>query len=212
MLDLNFMTILKMLPNLLLAFTVHEVAHTYTAYLLGDSTAKHQGRLTFNPLTHIDPLGFLALLIAGFGWAKPVQFDPRNFKEPKRDQILVAMAGPLSNLLLSCVFLLIIKSVYTLFPYGGGEDVQVALELLVYGIYMNLGLFVFNLLPIPPLDGSHLYMPFLEQKRPELHWKLRNSGFSIVLLIIIAEELLGVNLLPLGAVIDGIIMQMFKIL
>ncbi len=153
----NLSTLLVSIPAILLCLTVHEMAHGYAAYLLGDATAKHDGRLSFNPLRHIDPIGFLCLLVAGFGWAKPVMVDPRNFKKPRRDMAIVAAAGPLSNFLLA--FLLTI--LWLALSLSSNGVLLVAAQFFAVAASMSIGLGVFNLIPIPPLDGSKVLLPVL---------------------------------------------------
>ncbi len=154
---------LLMLPVILLSLSVHELAHGWTSYRLGDSTAKYMGRLSLNPLRHIDPLGFLALLFFHVGWAKPVMVDPRYFKNPKRDMALVSLAGPLSNFLLAFLAAFVYEAMAHFLP-GSGTVIEI-LKLLVYLLLItNLGLGVFNLIPIPPLDGSKILYAFLPDR------------------------------------------------
>ena len=153
----NLSTLLVSIPAILLCLTVHEMAHGYAAYLLGDAKAKHDGRLSFNPLRHIDPIGFLCLLVAGFGWAKPVMVDPRNFKKPRRDMAIVAAAGPLSKFLLA--FLLTI--LWLALSLSSNGVLLAAAQFFAVAASMSIGLGVFNLIPIPPLDGSKVLLPVL---------------------------------------------------
>ncbi len=149
----------------LFAISVHEMCHGYAAYLLGDKTAKSMGRLSFNPLRHIDPIGALCLLVFGFGWAKPVIVNPMYFKKPKRDMTIVAAAGPVSNFLIALVAMLGLK---LLLLTGIGLKstmlVYYVLQFFTTVIMMNIGLCVFNLLPIPPLDGSKIFLPLLPER------------------------------------------------
>lgn len=146
----------------LIALTVHEFSHGYAAYKLGDPTARSLGRLTLNPVKHIDPIGALCMVFFRFGWAKPVPINPRYFKKPKRDFALTALAGPLSNLLLAFVFgliyLLTLKGFSSVFFESElSYRLAVNLTLFIYIFHaVNLGLAVFNLIPVPPLDGSRL--------------------------------------------------------
>ena len=136
------------IPVLLLAITVHEYAHGRAALWLGDPTAKQMGRLTLNPLPHIDPFGAICLFLFNFGWAKPVPVDPRYFRNIRRDVIIMSLCGPLSNIALAFLAGMLIR--FFLMPW---EIYQMT---LIYLLLMNLGLGIFNLLPIPPLDGSHI--------------------------------------------------------
>ncbi len=169
------LSMLLSLPIILLALSVHETAHGYAAYRLGDPTAKNMGRLTLNPFKHFHPLGFLCMLLCGFGWAKPVPINPRYFKNPKRDMALSALAGPLSNLLLAILFALLLRLEYTIFSHTGIPS-QFAYNLFVFletfcilGINLNITLAVFNLIPCPPLDGSRIFLSFLP---PDLYFKV----------------------------------------
>ena len=136
----------------LLCITVHEMCHGLMAYKLGDNTAATQGRLSLNPLRHIDPMGLLMLVVFKFGWARPVSVDMRNFRHPKRDMALTALAGPVSNVLLACV-VLFLRGMLTRALLGSAAGLKV-LELLDLTAYLSVCLGIFNLIPIPPLDGS----------------------------------------------------------
>ncbi|MGM9925835.1 MAG: site-2 protease family protein [Bacillus sp. (in: firmicutes)] len=138
--------------SLLIAFTVHEFAHAYVAYKFGDPTAKEQGRLTLNPKEHIDPLGTLLILIAGFGWARPVPVTRNNFKNPRLAGVLVSLAGPLSNLLIAAIA----YAVWYGLLGAGVQPAQYVYQFMNQLIGLNILLFVFNLLPIPPLDGYRI--------------------------------------------------------
>lgn len=144
---------------LVTALPVHECAHAYVASRLGDNTARDRGRLTLNPFVHLDLLGSLLLIFAGFGWAKPVPIDPRNFEHPRRDMALSALAGPISNFLYAFLLLLLVKILgYTVdipaLRYV--SQFAVLMDILLSMVLVNLYLFVFNFLPIPPLDGSKI--------------------------------------------------------
>ncbi len=151
--------------SVLLAISVHEMCHGYGAYFLGDKTAKSMGRLSLNPLRHLDPVGAICLMLFGFGWAKPVVVNPMYFKKPKRDMALVSLAGPLSNFVLAFLALLIYKLLtLTTFLYGGGLLAEIVVKLLSNIVWLNIGLGVFNLLPVPPLDGSKIFLPLLPSR------------------------------------------------
>lgn len=174
------------LPVFLLVLSVHEAAHAGAAYLLGDDTAKRMGRLSLNPLVHIDPVGLLCLLVFRIGWAKPVIFDHRNFKRPKLYSVLTAYAGPASNFLLALVAMVCWK----FFPITH-VSVGVAttfMQLFEAIAYVSVMLGVFNLLPIPPLDGSHVLMVLLIDRFPKvIFWLYRYSILFLLCLFILPQ-------------------------
>ncbi len=157
-------TMLLRLPIVFLAITVHECAHGYVAYLLGDRTAKMYGRLTLNPLHHMDIMGVLCMVLFGFGWAKPVPVNPQYFKNPKGGMSLVGLAGPLSNFLMAAIFSVLYGLLARFFPTSGSFVVEIFSNLLAVGIMLNIGLGIFNLIPIPPLDGSKILAYFLPNR------------------------------------------------
>ncbi len=172
------------IPVFLLALTIHEFAHGWLANRLGDSTARLQGRLTLNPLAHLDPIGTLAIVLIGFGWARPVPVDPRQLRRPRRDMMLVAAAGPASNLILAtaCAFC------YRMIPWGAAGLGWAWLFLPVRatlrtGVWVNVILAVFNLLPIPPLDGSRVVSGFLPLRHAISYSRLEPYGFVIIFLL-----------------------------
>jgi Zn-dependent protease len=170
---------------LLLAFTFHEFAHAYVAYKFGDSTAKDQGRLTLNPIQHLDPVGTLFILIAGFGWARPVPVNRFHFKNPRLAGILVSAAGPLSNFLLAFVF----YGVLYLFVNLGYQAPPFLLDLINMIVYLNILLFFFNLLPFPPLDG---YRIIEDLSPPRIRSKLSQyEQYGVILFIILVITPLG---------------------
>lgn len=203
--------LLKSLPAVVIGLTVHELAHAYTAYKLGDMTARNDGRLTLNPLKHIDPLGFLLIIIAGFGWAKPVSFNPDNLKKRHRDEILISLAGPFSNLLLAILFLVIARVLF-IFPYFETPSGFAVINMLIIWSLINAGLFVFNLIPIPPLDGSHLYTTFLQKTNPQLLNTIYRYGTLGLLVIILIQANTKIEILPLAPLIKGIINFLISLL
>ncbi len=157
------------IPAALITLTLHEYFHGFAAYKLGDRTAMYEGRLTLNPLKHIDPVGAVCMILFKIGWAKPVPIDARYFKKPKRDMAITALAGPLSNLLLSFVSLfiyLLIGKITENTTFGGFPAMLVALLMYFFFVLhsVNLGIGIFNLIPIPPLDGSRILLAFLPTK------------------------------------------------
>lgn len=179
------MQVLASVLVVLIVLPLHEMAHGFVAYKLGDNTAKRQGRLTLNPLAHIDYLGAICLLLVGFGWADPVPVNPHNFKKPKRDMALVALAGPVSNLIAALVGgVLFWASTAWLMPLNTSLYYFVS-SFLSYYISVNIGLAVFNLIPLPPLDGSKILGAFL---KTETYVKMLSNErmLSSILLICIA--------------------------
>ena len=158
------------IPCVLLALTIHETAHGWVAYKLGDPTARNLGRLTLNPLKHLDPLGALCMLFFHFGWAKPVPINVRHFKKPRRDMALTALAGPLSNIFMGfigiflyCIFL----KIFMMQPNDSSFASRILIATLDFirtFFALNLSLAVFNFLPVPPLDGSRIFLVFLPPK------------------------------------------------
>jgi Zn-dependent protease len=187
----DFQSIILSAPAILFGLTIHEFSHGYVAWRLGDPTAKMAGRLTLNPLKHLDPIGTIALFIFRFGWAKPVPIDPRNFRHPTRDMAISSLAGPAANLLTAAVTGLILRMLI-LFHVGGFIAI-----LTSYFVLFNLILCFFNLIPIPPLDGSRLLYHLLPPNLAAGYARLERYGFLILIGIIFVGQLTGISLLSL---------------
>ena len=170
------------LPAIMIALTFHEYAHGKVADILGDSTPYYQGRLTLNPLPHIDWIGFFMLILFHFGWAKPVQVNPYNFKNvsPKQGMMLVSLAGPGMNILLAFLGMLAYKY---LLPFQGQEWAIMTINMIHPLIYINLILAAFNLIPLPPLDGSKIVAGLLPDSGAEMFYSLEPYGPLILLLL-----------------------------
>lgn len=207
------MYILAVTITVVLILPFHELAHGFIAYKLGDSTAKREGRLTLNPLYHIDYVGALCLLLVGFGWAKPVPVNMRNFKNPRRDMALVALAGPAANLIAALAGA-ILMAIFVIIGYKTDMNTNVydlILGFFEYYIQVNVGLAVFNLVPLPPLDGSKILGAFLPT---ELYVKQMEYEryLSIALLALlwlgIVDKVIGV---PTSLIVTGLYTLIFKI-
>ena len=176
-----------LIPAIFIGLTFHEFAHAFVAYKLGDQTPMLQGRVTLNPLAHIDLVGILCLFFVGFGWGQPVQIDPWAFKNRRRDEFLVSIAGVTMNFLLAFAFALIIKLILTItgdgWTYTGfGETIYM---MLFYVIYINLVLMIFNLIPVPPLDGFNIIAQIFNFGQSELYWKISRYGSWLLILIVV---------------------------
>ena len=168
----------------LIAIPFHESAHALASHLLGDDTAVRAGRLSMNPMHHFDPLGALCMLVGGVGWAKPVSINPYNYKNPKLGMALSAAAGPASNFLLAWVSMIL----YKLCWYSGlGDAVPMLTMFLYYMVAMNLSLAVFNLLPVPPLDGFNVVTEIFNLRNTSLYYTIYNNGFLILMLLILFD-------------------------
>jgi Zn-dependent protease len=194
--NFNLTQVLIFLPGIILGLTVHEYSHALVAHMCGDSTAKEQGRISLNPLKHIDPLGFIMLIVAGFGWAKPVQFNEQNLRNPKTDVIKIALAGPLSNAVIAMVLSIVFSLLSSAFPSYLTPVMRVVFEVLRSAIYLNWALFIFNLIPLPPLDGSHLLLSQFK-RFPALYNGLYKYGSFLLFGLIIASFVTKINFFPI---------------
>ena len=186
-----------LIPVLIFSLCFHEFLHAYTAYRLGDDTAYRNGRLTLNPLAHLDAIGSLMILFVGFGWAKPVPVNPGNFSNPRIDMIKVAFAGPASNLILAFLGGIIVR----LLNFSGVIIGDVLVQFLYFFMYINIALAVFNMLPVAPLDGSQIFGNLISKNNPELAYKLQYYGPKILLGLILIGivtpfSILGTIMIP----------------
>ena len=187
----GLISFLYFLPALLLSLSIHEFGHAITAYKLGDKSQKTLGRLTLSPFRHIDILGFTCIALFGFGWGKPVMVDDRNFKNKGRDNMLVALAGPMFNIVLAILLTLILKvltvtGVYNFVYYltlDSNSTGNIIAQILVYTIEFNVIFAVFNLIPVPPFDGSKVLYFFLPYKAK--NWMDNLEKYSIIILLIL---------------------------
>ncbi len=183
---LNFVQkFIVLVVPVLSAITFHEFAHGYVAYLFGDPTAKRAGRLTLNPIKHIDPIGMIALFLVKVGWARPVPVNPAFFFNRRLGLFFVALAGPLVNFLLALFFAAIFRILLSIEPHSFGT--YAFLKPLLYiceaGVLINIGFGIFNLIPIPPLDGSNIIISFLPDEIAQFYFKIGKFGFLILILL-----------------------------
>lgn len=181
---MSFEQIILGLPAILLAIAFHELGHAYVAHRLGDPTPKYQGRLTLNPLAHLDPLGAIMLLVFRVGWARPVMINPQYFKNRKQGTLLVSLAGPVANVILGWVFYNILKFATIYLPSGAFG--RALFLFLLANVQVNLGLAAFNLLPIPPLDGSHILAGLLPPRLAYQFSKLAPYGPFLLLILLVS--------------------------
>lgn len=202
---------LMIMPGILIGITVHEFAHAFVAYKLGDDTPKIQKRVSLNPIRHIDPIGIIALIFIGFGWGKPVEVNPYNFKNPRRDNFLTDIAGIVTNLIMAFLFAGVLKLLFTyqysLFMTDTGVTVFM---IIMYVIQINLVLMIFNLLPVPPLDGFGIATEIFDLRRYSWYYKIYNMGFPILMVLIIFDITDRV-LVPVLNFMMGFVLGMFDL-
>lgn len=199
-----------MIVPVLLALTAHEYAHGLAAWKLGDDTAKREGRLTLNPISHMDPIGTLMLFLFKFGWAKPVPFDPRNFKNPARDTTLVALAGPVSNFLTAAVLTILLRifievNFFQIVSQSMAKNIAMIIQ---YGILINISLGLFNLIPIPPLDGFKVLAYFLP---PQFVAQVYRNNLIVMFafILLLATGFLGKVLWPAVTKLSALLFWIF---
>ncbi len=203
-------SILLSLPVILFSLSFHEAAHGYIAWKMGDPTAKNLGRLTLNPIKHLDPIGAVAMLIFGFGWAKPVPINTRNFNNPRKGMALTGIAGPISNLILGVISSVIYASLDVLYVkavYGGADsNVTMIINILALLFYisaiLNFGLMAFNLIPVPPFDGSRFFYVFLPTK---WYFKVMEHERTIMIVILLSFLVLSrAGYSPISFIANGL--------
>lgn len=199
MFDFNILHIVAGIPGLLIAMVMHEYAHALVADYMGDDTPRLMGRLTLNPMAHIDPIGALMLLVARFGWAKPVMINPHNFRSWRKGELCVAFAGPAANLIVAFVAL-VAQVVFSRLDLFTGTALQLVLSMIV--IY-NINFAIFNLLPLPPLDGSRILMCFLPSE-----WNYRLASLErysfIILIALMMTPVFSYILIPLQRLVFSV--------
>jgi Zn-dependent protease len=212
--------IVFLVPIILISLTIHEFSHGMMAHLLGDDTAKNQGRLTFNPLKHLDPVGVVFFLIMHFGWAKPVPVDPRNLKDPHRDMLFIAAAGPASNLTLALILGFILGLIGS--SWGSLEQMtpmqQYVIGFLWWGIYCNVGLVMLNMLPVFPLDGSSVLKGLVPRRVALKLDGLDKFGAMALLGAVLLDNFAGTRILgtilglPIQFMVEFITQEIFPVL
>ncbi len=206
-------TLLMWLPIILFSLSFHEAAHAFMANKLGDPTARNLGRTSLNPIKHIDPFGFLAMLVIGFGWAKPVPINARRFENPRRGMALSSLAGPVSNLILAVGFALLAGGTNLLWKYlipmteTNWNIVNYVFLFFYYGIYLNISLAIFNFIPVPPLDGSRILSVVLP---PKYYFGImryeRYIGIAFAV-IVIGLSYMGISIIAgvVDPIVDGLL-------
>ena len=179
-----------LIPTLMFALSFHEFAHAWMAAKCGDTTAARMGRLSLNPMAHLDMMGSLMILFVGFGWAKPVPVDTRFLQNPRTDMMKVAAAGPVANLILALIGGLILR-----FLNGTGLLTESIFVLLLYFTRINIALAVFNMIPVAPLDGSQIFSGWLMKTNPQLAWKIQSYGPQVLFGLILFGYITGFSII-----------------
>jgi Zn-dependent protease len=205
MIDRLIIRLLYYLPPLLLALSFHESAHAYMAYRFGDTTARDGGRISLNPIAHIDPLGLIAILFFPIGWAKPVMINPYNLKNPIKDNIWISLAGPASNLILAALFGIVFRFAYE--PFSSSVAGQYFIQLIQISVILNINLMVFNLIPIPPLDGFHILEGIVPTETYVKLQQIRQFGpLLLIVFVIFGGSILWAILGPIQRILGGFLL------
>ena len=183
----RILSLLLSIPGLVLALSMHEFAHGYAAYKMGDSTAKLDGRLSINPLRHLDPIGALCLLLFRFGWAKPVPINPYNFRNRRLGIIVVSLAGPLMNFFMALILAIIQFAMINFAPVN--DVTQFLYTIVILTIQLNIGLMCFNLIPIPPLDGSRVLAELLPYRFKSAFYEIEKYSTFILMIALFTKAL-----------------------
>jgi len=200
------LTKILMLPGIIIGLSFHEFAHAWVSDKLGDPTPRRQGRVTINPLAHIDWIGFLALLLVGFGWGKPVQIDPGYYKNRRRDEFLVSIAGVTMNLILAVIFSIPARAMVKAFSGAMASDLVYNIYLMIfYIISINIVLMIFNLIPCPPLDGWGIITQIFRLDRYSWWYKVYQYG-TWILLALIVFNVTDLIITPLVSLILGVLL------
>ena len=202
MFDFSLTGLIAGLPGLVIALVIHEYAHAKAADVMGDFTPRMTGRLTLNPMAHIDPIGLIMLLVVRFGWAKPVMINARNFRNWRQGELLVAVAGPVANLLVAFISLLAMAVLFKLGMFS--EGVRLVLSMMVL---FNINFAIFNMLPLPPLDGSKVLMVLLPGRLAYKLMSLERYSF-IILIFLMMTPFLTMILIPL----QGLVLSVFNLI
>lgn len=204
-----FLNLLLTLPGIIVGLSFHEFAHALASNAFGDPTPKIQGRLTVNPLKHIDPFGFFALILCGFGWGVPVQINPSYYKRPRLDEFVVSIAGVCMNLLMAIIFAFFARFAIGIFGIQTINDYNwqsLFIQILIYVVMVNITLMVFNLLPIPPLDGFGLITELFNLKKTNWYYIVYQYG-GLILLLLLLFGIVNKILFPVSNAIYSIILH-----
>lgn len=209
----ELISILVMIIPILLSISIHEYAHAYVAYKRGDYTQKRKGRLTLSPFAHIDIFGLISLLLIGFGWGKPVEVDDSNFKNRRKDMLLVSLAGPASNIIFAFVLTILLK-ILNIIPaldaFWNSTYGMLFITMLFQTISLNIILAVFNMIPLPPLDGSRLLFYFLPSKFRKIEFFLTQHSFIIFIILMITNVHMYV-IAPVASFLSKILMSILML-